>query len=169
MIRLFAVLLLVVGASQAWASDVSFLQRMMELRDMESGSRKAASNPPPARLPGQAERLVRVIYLVPSDVAPTSLEYNDRVADMTGRIRLAMETVDDFYAYEQERLGVASPGRRLNLERETNGQIRVMAMRGRRTRGLKGRLLAGERHSRPRGTRHRREALGRSDGGGRSI
>jgi len=90
-------------------------------------SREAAVAPAaalPTPIPGSPEYLVRVVYVVPSDRSPDLVSPN--FDDATARIRTALEAVNDFYAYSMEQHGAASPGKQLNLERESDGQIRVI-------------------------------------------
>ncbi|MDK2972354.1 MAG: hypothetical protein PWP23_2109 [Candidatus Sumerlaeota bacterium] len=123
------------------ASDFMELQRLrLERRLYQKAHPVEKTLSIPARLPNQPEYLVRAIYLMPTDRVPSDPdEYDARVARMTGIIRTALETISDFYAYEAERLGVASPGPTLNLEREADGSVRVMVLHGSRpTKGADG-------------------------------
>ncbi|MBX3728141.1 MAG: right-handed parallel beta-helix repeat-containing protein [Candidatus Sumerlaeia bacterium] len=132
---LVLLLLLVLGvASLAPASDVLELERLGRLHEYAAKGRPVAKALNiPAPLPGSPEYLVRAIYLIPSDrIDPDPVAHQARVAHMVGVIRTALETIDDFYALEAERLGVANPGVRLNLEREPDGAIRVMVLNGTR-------------------------------------
>lgn len=114
------------------ASDVLELQRLGRLHEFAAKDRTAAKALDiPAPLPGSPQYLVRAIYLIPSDrIDSDPVAHQARVAHMVGVIRTALETIDDYYALETERLGVANPGVRLNLEREPGGDVRVLVLNG---------------------------------------
>ncbi len=86
----------------------------------------------PPRLPDNPEFLVRAIYLMPLDRQPADPEeYAAKVAKATLKIQTALETLSDFYAYDQERFNIAVPGKGVNFERDEAGHIRVIVLNGR--------------------------------------
>ncbi len=99
--------------------------------------------PPPLPLPpptsGSPEYLIRVIHLIPTDRVPAlSADYATKVANITARARVMLEGLNDFYIDEQEQHGL-TPGKPMNIEREADGQIRVIILEGTRpTTGASG-------------------------------
>ncbi|HPB32982.1 MAG TPA: hypothetical protein PLB62_16150, partial [Candidatus Sumerlaeota bacterium] len=86
--------------------------------------------PPP--LADNPEYLVRTIYLMPLDRQPSDPdEYAAKVAMATLKIQTALETINDFLKYEQERLDICVPGKSMNFERDGEGNIRVVVLKGR--------------------------------------
>jgi hypothetical protein len=122
--------------SAAHASDWESLQREMWLRQLQEGQFKGTqptrnATGLPARNAGSSEYLVRVVLVLPTDRQPAiPAEYAAKVATATARIRLAVEAINDFYIFEQERDGIASPASGMNLEREPSGEIRVLVVNG---------------------------------------
>ncbi|MBN1900661.1 hypothetical protein JW926_04960, partial [Candidatus Sumerlaeota bacterium] len=94
----------------------------------------------PDPLPGNPEYLIRVIYIIPTDRLldyssyPSCPQYNEKITKATNRLRIALETIDDFMNWQiMVKYPVPDPpGVRLNFEREDNGKgaIRILVVHG---------------------------------------
>lgn len=94
----------------------------------------------PDPFPGNPEYLVRIIYIIPQDRLldfssyPSCPQYNTKVANIKNRLRISLETIDDFVNWQiLVKYPVSDPqGVRLNFEREDNGQgaIRILVVHG---------------------------------------
>lgn len=94
--------------------------------------RRATGLAIPERLPNNPEYLVRVLYLVPTDRAPADQgAFDAKAADAAGRIRLILESMSAYYRWEMVNTEASDSGERVNFERDANGEIRVMPLRGR--------------------------------------
>jgi len=103
----------------------------------------------PDPIPGNPEYLVRVIYMIPKDRLldyasyPSCPEYNEKTAKAKARIRMSLETINEYLEWQITNQFPVSdpPGIRLNFEREDNGtgDIRIIIIHGEKvTEGASG-------------------------------
>lgn len=86
----------------------------------------------PTPIPGSPEYLVRCLYLMPTDRQPADPgAMQAQVSEATQRIRAAMEAYSDYMEHETRVWLGITPGARPNLERETDGEVRVIPVLGR--------------------------------------
>ena len=102
--------------------------------DVQAGARRKTALGLPPPIPGSPEYLVRVVYLMPTDRQPADpAAYNAQVEAATLRIRASLEMMGDYFAAQITGSGADGPGLRPNFERNSQGRIEVMALRGTQT------------------------------------